>query len=63
MLAGSAVDYSLFIINYCIIEEVLWSKIVERCGVGDADSELSHSNHDVNKASEQPFLSLSRTRQ
>lgn len=31
MLAGFAVDYSLFIINYCIIEEVLESKVVERC--------------------------------
>lgn len=31
MLAGFAVDYSLFIINYSIIEEVLQSKVVERC--------------------------------
>lgn len=59
MLASFAVDYSLFIMNYCIIEEVLESEVVERCW--DAISELSLLNHDVGKASEQPFLSLRRT--
>lgn len=56
VLAGFAVDYSLFIINYCIVEK--WWR-----SAGDATSEFSCSNHDVGKVSQQPFLSFRRTRQ
>ena len=57
MLAGFAVVYSLFIINYSRVEEVFCSKRVKRYGV--ANSELSLSNHDVGEASEQPSFSAS----
>ena len=57
MLALFAVVYSLFIINYSTVEEVFHSKSVKRYGV--ANSELSLSNHNVSKESEQPSFSPS----
>lgn len=50
MIAGFALVYSLFIINYSTVEEVLHSKRVKRCV-------LFLSNHDVGEASEQPSFS------